>query len=401
MKKALPLLLLVVVAVLPKVAHDLRAEDATKKSLERTEDLVVLTGAQLPKLKGTPGDLVRVYASRQGKLEPIPYQLDERTPELEYCWRAGPDPVKDVDDGRLDDDDELALRAADAGDRTSATVEGATVRVEVEIEDPDTSTKAWVYVLAFSTESPAPPRSEKRHVEIASEATSGTRLRTEFFEVASVASPGLGGRPTGIRLRSPDGSMGPVLLNDASRFKLRATYLLARIEREGGEARTALGSSWIDGPVRIVAPVTLEAYLIWGNWISSSRSYVVLHDHTWELHARFSVPVNLDREHASDASLSFEPAEGARSWRAHKENGLLQMIGAEGAIGARLELDPRLRAKETGQRELALDLQGLRKSDEATPYEVTYVLGILPKGTDSAVRDLMKGRDKPLRHAAR
>src|SRR5207302_20645 len=91
----------------------------------------------------------------------------------------------------------------------------------------------------------------------------GARMRTEFFEVASVASPGLAGRPTGIRLRGRDGSVGPEIVKDAARFKLDARYLLARIERSGAEARSALGSSWIDGPVRIVAPVTLEAYLIW------------------------------------------------------------------------------------------------------------------------------------------
>jgi hypothetical protein len=59
-------------------------------------------------------------------------------------------------------------------------------------------------------------------------------------------------------------------------------------------ARTALGSSYIDGPVRIVAPVALEAYLIWGTWISDSRAYVIVSGHTWELHAALSLPVNLD-----------------------------------------------------------------------------------------------------------
>ncbi len=387
---------LVLLAVL---ALPVSAEET--KSLDRTEDLVVLTGAELAKLKGVPSDLIRVYASKDGDLLPIPFQVDERTPELEYCWRTGPDPVKDVDDGRLDEDDEVALSVADSGDRTTKTVAGATARVEIELEDPANGRKAWVYVLAFDDKSSAPPpRSERHHVEIVAGKPGGARIRTQHFEVASVGSAGLTGRPTGIRLRGPDGATGPEVVKDAARFKLRASYLLARIERDGSEARTSLGTSWIEGPVRAIAPVTLEAYLIWGNWISSSRSYVVAHDHTWELHARFSLPVNLDREHASEATLALEPGDGARAWRAQKANGLLQLLGPEGAVGARLELDARLRAKESAT-DLAVDLQGLRKSEEATPYEVTYVVTVLPKGTEAALRSLMTARDKPLRHAAR
>ena len=144
-----------------------RADEREIKTLDRAEDLVVLTGAELAKLKGVPSDLIRVYAAKDGDLLPIPFQVDERTPELEYCWRAGPDPVKDVDDGRLDDDDEVALRAADAGDRTGKSIAGATARVEVQIDDPVNGHKAWAYVLAFDDkEHPPPPRTEKRRVEV-------------------------------------------------------------------------------------------------------------------------------------------------------------------------------------------------------------------------------------------
>ncbi len=373
-----------------------------RKTLSRTEDLVVLTGAELPKLRGIHKDLLRAYASRAGKLEPIPFQVDERTPELEYCWTSGPDPVKDVDDGRVDEDDEVAFRAADAGDRTTeGSIAGSTARMEIELEDPLDGGKGWVYVFAYEDKGHAPPaRSERRLVEVLPDPAGGAVFRTTSFEVASTGSAGLTGRPRGIRFRKGDASR-PAAVSDAAHLKLHASYLLGRIDREGSDARTTLGTSFIDGPVRALAPISLEVYLIWGNWISSSRSYVSVHDHTYEVHARFLVPVNLDTDHASEARLSVALADGT-AWKTKAlGSGTLGLIGPPGALAVTLELDPRLKSRPLNGGELGVDLTGLHKSDEARPYEVTYVLHALPEGTEEDLRALIRYRDKPLRHAAR
>jgi hypothetical protein len=383
-------------------ADDAAGRPAEAKTLSRTEDLVVLTGAELPRLKGIHKDLVRVYAARSGKLAPIPFQVDEKTPELEYCWTTGPEPVKDVDEGRVDDDDEVVFRAVDSGDRSSEEIEGATARVEVALEDPLDGSRGWAYVFAFDDKTrPPPARSAERHVEVVPEPGRGARLRTDHFEVACTGSAGLTGRPFDIRFRQRDGVFGPTVVTDAASVTLDASYLLAQIHREGREARTALGSSYIDGPVRILAPVTLEVYLIWGNWISTSRSFICVHDHTFELRARVLVPVNLDRDRPSEARIALERAPRVAGWIAAHGPDFIGFFGDEGGITARLELDPRLHAKLTERPELAVDLTGLRKSEETTPYEVTYLLEVLPGGDEALARSLISRRDKPLKRLAR
>jgi len=77
------------------------------------------------------------------------------------------------------------------------------------------------------------------------------------------------------------------------------------------------------------------------------------------------------------------------------------LLSPAGAAVARLDLDARLRAGESPEPELVVDLTGLRKSEETTPYEVTYVVMAALEATESGLGALIRGTEKPLRHAAR
>jgi hypothetical protein len=414
------------------------AGDDDRKTLTRTEDVVVLPGAELPKLKGVHKDLVRAYAWKDGALAPIPFQVDERTPELEYCWTTGPEPVKDVDDGLIDADDELVFAARDSGDRAPAPLSlpaGATAQQEVALEDPRTGGRGWVYLLAWNEKDhPPPPRSKARYVEAIPDPAGGARFRTEFFEVASTGSAGMTGRPTHVRLRDGD-SFGPELVSDAAHTHLEASYLFVKIDRDGKEARTALGSSYIDGPVRIVAPVALEAYLIWGNWISDARAYVIVSGHTWELHAALSVPVNLDGNAPSSARIAVELAPGAWELRNARNPVNISLAaperpvdpgfpawnllrGKSGAVLTRLELDPRLRRPKNrlsflesdsgdshpvtkGEVGFFVDLTGLSKSEPEKPYELTYVAQFFRDDAPGSEAPFLAVRDQPLGRSVR
>src|SRR5205807_4993221 len=92
-----------------------RADTVKAKTLARTEDWVIVPGKELPRLKGKHKDKVRLYAQKNGSLQPIPYQVDEKTPEGGYCFTEGPADklVKDVDDGLIDDNDEVVFMAKD------------------------------------------------------------------------------------------------------------------------------------------------------------------------------------------------------------------------------------------------------------------------------------------------
>src|SRR5690349_4831174 len=94
------------------------AETVKAKTLTRTEDWVTVTGAQLPRLKGKHKDRIRLYAQKNGALQPIAFQIDEKNAEGNYCFSEGPQDliVKDADGGLVDDNDELVFMAKDSGD---------------------------------------------------------------------------------------------------------------------------------------------------------------------------------------------------------------------------------------------------------------------------------------------
>jgi hypothetical protein len=386
-----------------------RAEDPPSvRTLKRSEDPVVVLGARLPRIKGVHKDLVRLYSVANGKWKPIPFQVDERTPQLNYCWTAGPDPVKDVDEGIVDDDDELVFMARDAGDRMPRDLDappGARVRQEIELVDPKTGERGWTYAFAFpDPEHPPPPGASTRYASVAVDGRAGALFRGETFEIACPASAGQTGRPTHVRLRSPDGSLSPEILSDAARAHLHASYLFVHVDREDAEARASLGSSYIDGPVRVVAPIAVEVYLVWGKWITAVRSEVFVYRSLWEQRLRFAVPMNFDPAEESSASVGVEAATGfeafafrndrnerpvalSRTAAGHLDAALPAwnvVIAPEGAVISGLRLDPRLASPRHGllfeppRIGFRIDLTGLKKADEASPYSVDYWLAFAP-----------------------
>ncbi|MEZ0227060.1 MAG: hypothetical protein ACAI25_00425, partial [Planctomycetota bacterium] len=88
-----------------------RAETVKAKTLTRTEDWVTVTGSQLPRFSGKHKDRIRLFAQKNGSLQPIAFQIDEKNAEGNYCFSEGPADliVKDSDGGLVDDNDELVF----------------------------------------------------------------------------------------------------------------------------------------------------------------------------------------------------------------------------------------------------------------------------------------------------
>jgi hypothetical protein len=78
----------------------------TPPSLACQHDPVVITGGLLSDLTGDPLHDIFVYAYRGTALAQIPFQIDERDGSGTYV---------PVEDGHLDDNDELVFMAMDAG----------------------------------------------------------------------------------------------------------------------------------------------------------------------------------------------------------------------------------------------------------------------------------------------
>jgi hypothetical protein len=115
----------------------------TPPSLARQHDPVVITGGLLSDLTGTPLHDVFVYAYRGTALAQIPFQIDERDGSGTYV---------PVEDGHLDDNDELVFMAMDGGgwvDNPSLDVGSASITPTyvITLTDPLSNTYAWAYVF--------------------------------------------------------------------------------------------------------------------------------------------------------------------------------------------------------------------------------------------------------------
>lgn len=124
------------------------ADDGTQSSsLERDAEPIILTGAQLPHLQGTPTDELFVYAYGTEGFEQIPFQVDE----------VATDTYTTVNGNPLDDDDEVVFMAADLGGRPAgdgeiaATLPISATWYRVEVTDPlDPLGRGWAYVVRSS-----------------------------------------------------------------------------------------------------------------------------------------------------------------------------------------------------------------------------------------------------------
>lgn len=83
---------------------------STSPSLDRPYDPVVITGGLLSALKGSPLEDVFVYAYQVATPTQIPFQIDERDGNGMYV---------PVEDGQLDDNDELTFMSRDGGSWTN------------------------------------------------------------------------------------------------------------------------------------------------------------------------------------------------------------------------------------------------------------------------------------------
>ena len=81
----------------------------TGAAINRPQDPIIVTGANLSAHGGAPVNELVLYAYQAGAWTPIPFQIDERTNDITGTYVIS-------DDGLLDANDELVFMAADTGD---------------------------------------------------------------------------------------------------------------------------------------------------------------------------------------------------------------------------------------------------------------------------------------------
>ncbi|MCX6338315.1 MAG: hypothetical protein NTX71_00145 [Candidatus Aureabacteria bacterium] len=137
---------------------------APKGAAKRMSDVVVSKGSEAPGLLGILLERIGGYAMKGGKLEVVPFQIDERDKngDLVYTKYEGGTTAKL--DGKLDGKDDIVFLYQDAGERMKgeALPAGATGGAEIKVADPLGGPDAFFYLFTFEGKA---PRSEVDYVK--------------------------------------------------------------------------------------------------------------------------------------------------------------------------------------------------------------------------------------------
>jgi len=225
-------------------------------SLARQHDPVVITGGLLSNLIGGSVEDIFVYAYHGATPTQIPFQIDERD---------GGGMFVAVEDGLLDDNDELVFMAMDGGDPVSLPLldaGGASIApgYVITLTDPISDTHAWVYVFS----SPALSRT----------------FTTDYVSYDEgndrIASPGRyavgfnAAHPFRDYLALGDSSVGVL---DRVKLRITGTFLTVPIAADE-EDITQDGVHVLDGPVRVTRVSTLTLSI--GPGVSVQRTSTLL-----------------------------------------------------------------------------------------------------------------------------
>lgn len=160
------------------------------RDLDRQIDPVEVAGHDISPLIGAATNNIRVYASRNKKLLPIPFQIDQKNSEGDWVWAVVPehraksivshedndsefsqpqtrdlttDDQDPLSKSVFDSNDILVFMARDTGDRHfNAISEPGSATVELKISDSQNGTNGWVYIVRY--ESTPPARANQQYV---------------------------------------------------------------------------------------------------------------------------------------------------------------------------------------------------------------------------------------------
>jgi hypothetical protein len=184
----------------------------------------------------------------------------------------GPAATKDVDGGRLDDNDEILTMADRVGDRVDASAwpAGVTRGAEISVRDPNGG-EGWLYLFAFDH---PPALSSERLVR----REGFEEIRTKVFETSFPK-----GKPYFDRFLMKTSAASAMSENIADRLKVRFrltfSFLYIPLPYRAGEddfGRETI--AWRDGPVRLILRQDLWANLTFGVVFHLEPSDWVFHE---------------------------------------------------------------------------------------------------------------------------
>jgi hypothetical protein len=223
------------------------------RASERSWEPLILKGARLSQLIGSDISKLEVLAVHDGRLVPIPFQVDERDRDGRYALAHGPEPTKADNPGILDADDEVSMMISDLGPRLDAAAGPGLPynALEIDLHDPLGGPERYAYIAAVKN----PVRTAKRYVLYDSKRD---QIETDSYRLGFTND-----FPTDYAPQNRIGQGGPSIID---RFKVRVRAVVLGIFpfhlNENDLNNNLLG--WKAGPIRVIRRLSHSVRLILG-----------------------------------------------------------------------------------------------------------------------------------------
>ncbi|MFQ5665211.1 MAG: hypothetical protein ACE5I7_02145 [Candidatus Binatia bacterium] len=217
-------------------------------AFDRQWQVITVEGSQLPAAVGVQTARLGLFASHGEKLEPIPFQIDERDAQGRFALPQGAEPSADDPPGLLDDNDLLVFTAHDLGSRVAQPA-----ATEIRVHDPLTQRDGWVYVEVFSGPAPRASRDDVDY-DPQRDAVAGQRYGVRFGQSV----------PSYFAFARGKHHEGPNLLNRL-RVLAEAKILwgLLRFRRTEDDVSLRV-IAYKDGPVRAIRRTRISVHIGFG-----------------------------------------------------------------------------------------------------------------------------------------
>ncbi len=263
--------------------------ESTARTLSRTADFIVLQGSDLPAHLGKRIDSLSLLSRVDGKVAPIPFQVDELDADGEWVLPNIPSDdgetasrviEGDETPGILDENDQLVFMVRDSGDRIPGNDLPGEARTaeEISLEDPVDHGRSWVYLCSFPS---APPVSEADYV---SYRHPGNRVVTSNYELGFSKKVPISWDHLSFR--------GSPNMIDRMKMRFDMKILGIRYRRDETHFKTQL-SSYKDGPVRVIRRVRSSIKVNRLLRTPSAASESIYYDNAIVIPYRAKVPVSL------------------------------------------------------------------------------------------------------------
>ncbi len=252
--------------------------------LARIADPVVIPANELAALNRQPITRLGLFRYAQPDFKPIPFQLDEKTPDGERVLPFGDQANPGDGNQCFDGQDELVFMARDAGTRANSVIDIARAQKAVEIKVNNTNGGAgYVYLVQFSCRAPRDPV-DYVHYNPKDKTVTTDFYRMRFHPDFPISINHLTAFPTA-------GGNGK---NIVDRIKVRGdANLLFGIHLSRTEEQfTSVDLAYIDGPVRVIRRTGNRMKLVLGIPTPSAIIDNVFYREYFSLPTDLNVPFN-------------------------------------------------------------------------------------------------------------